>query len=77
MKYREYELLNDTEYVDEYCVDLSPYPVDRTEEERAKLWQISVDAIDNFNADSLGSRLFFKSDDDRQKFLTWYTLRWT
>ena len=76
MKYREYEFLNDPEYVDEYCVDLSPYPVDRTEEERAKLWQISVDAIDNFNADSLGSRLFFKSDDDRQKFLTWYTLRW-
>lgn len=76
MYHREYELLNDPEYIDEYCVDLSPHPVDRTGEEQARLWLIAKDAVDNFNADSLASRLFFKSDAERQKFLTWMILKW-
>ena len=74
--YKTYEFLNDPEYIDQYCVDLSPHIVDRTGEERYRLWQISVDAMDNFDADSLGSRLFFKSDKARQKFLTWLLLKY-
>ena len=79
MKYRTYELLNTP--IDEYCVELDPVAVDRTEAESAarrdKLYQISSDATANFDADALGSRLFFKSDEAREKFLTWYVLRWT
>ena len=89
MKYRTYELLNTPKYIDEYCVDLDPggylgvYAAYTTihnvemELQRAKVYQISSDATANFNADALGSRLFFKSDEAREKFLTWYVLRWT
>jgi len=71
-----YELLNDPEYIDFYCVDLSPHPVDRTIEEQDTLWNIRRYALRNFDACFIGYRLFFKTDTERQQFLTWMILKW-
>jgi hypothetical protein len=79
MKFRTYEFLNDPVYRDQYCICLSPgRPIwDRSEKENKLIDHIIKEAHNNFDLTSLGDRVFFSSDEERQKFITWYTLKWS
>lgn len=62
---------------DWYCINLMPHPVDLTGRERSTLWRIKVDAVRNFGAKHVNYKLFFNTEEMREKFLVWMKLKWT
>ena len=77
MKFYTYELLDDPEYVNEYCVRLSDKSIwHRTHEEDQLVDAMVKDATANFKAYSLGDRLFFETNEERQACMCWLELRW-
>jgi hypothetical protein len=73
-----YECVNDPGVIDFYCVDLdTPQYTAWTIDEQNALWAIRNDALKQFNAEYVGYRLFFRTKEQQQKFLTWYELRWS
>lgn len=71
-----YECVNDPGVIDFYCVDLDTSRWPWTIDEQNALWAIRNDALKQFNAEYVGYRLFFRTKEQQQKFLTWYALRW-
>jgi hypothetical protein len=76
MDYTTYEIFSE-EYGGSHVLDLSPYPVDRTQAEHTRLWNIKEEARENFKVTTLGHRIFFDNDEDREKFITLMLLKWS
>lgn len=73
--YRKYELTGNADYIDYYCIELDPYPVDRTNREKAEMSCLCHKAVSQFDANRIGIYgVCFKLNKDREKFLTWVIL---